>query len=82
MHTILDTSADQDGAGSSNSSTPAGNSDVAPDWTVPGADAYWTRLVANFVDSHNPAAMADFVFNTVFDSTVVETKISHSQFDS
>ena len=74
MHTILDTSADQDGAGSSNSSTPAGNSDEAPDWTVPGADAYWTRLVANFVDSHNPAAMADFVFNNVFDSTVVETK--------
>ena len=29
MYTILDTSADQDGAGSSNSSTPAGNSDVA-----------------------------------------------------
>ena len=53
MYTILDTSADQDGAGSSNSSTPAGNSDVAPDWTVPGTDAYWTRLVSNFVDSHN-----------------------------
>ena len=74
MYTILNTRVDQDGAGSSNSSTLAENSDKAPDWNVPGSDTYWTRLILSFVDSHNPTDMADFVFNTVFDSTAVDTK--------
>ena len=50
MYTTWDTSADQDSAGICNSSTPAGNSDMAPDWTVPCADAYWTRF-SNFVEA-------------------------------
>ena len=55
MYTILDTSED--------------TTDVGYEETVSAADAYWTQLVSNFVESHNPAILTCFAFTNIFASS-------------
>jgi len=40
------------------------------------ADTYWNQLVSQFVESHNPATITDFVFKGFNDQTIDDKKVT------